>query len=74
VILLFATSEAAAANSRHVLLLHAFGHPYSPWSDMAGSFRAEFIKKSPEPITLRPHAVREVDVRTSHLTVGGNRS
>src|SRR5271169_4723867 len=37
---------------RRVLLLHAFGHPYSPWSDMAGSFRAELIKKSPEPIDL----------------------
>jgi signal transduction histidine kinase len=52
VIFLFATSEASAVDSRHVLLVHAFGHPYSPWSDMAGSFRAELIKKSPEPINL----------------------
>jgi hypothetical protein len=52
VIFLFATSEAAAAEPRHILLVHAFGHPYSPWSDMAGSFRAELIKKSPEPINL----------------------
>jgi len=43
---------AGAAEPRHVLLLHAFGHPYSPWSDMAGSFRAELVKKSPEPIDL----------------------
>jgi signal transduction histidine kinase/ABC-type uncharacterized transport system substrate-binding protein len=35
-----------------VLLLHAFGHPYSPWSDMAGSFRADLVKRSPEPIEL----------------------
>jgi signal transduction histidine kinase len=33
-------------------MLHAFGHAYSPWSDMAGSFRAELIKGSPEPIDL----------------------
>ena len=43
---------AATAEPRRVLLLHAFGHPYSPWSDMAGSFRVELIKQSPEPINL----------------------
>ena len=51
-LLLLATIQASAADTRRVLLLHAFGHPYSPWSDMAGSFRAELIKKSPEPIDL----------------------
>jgi signal transduction histidine kinase len=35
-----------------VLLLHAFGHPYSPWSDEAASFRAELIRRSPDPIDL----------------------
>jgi hypothetical protein len=50
--LILATIRASAADPRRVLLLHAFGHPYSPWSDMAGSFRAELIKKSPEPIDL----------------------
>jgi signal transduction histidine kinase len=49
--LIFAT-VGAAAEPRRVLMLHAFGHAYSPWSDMAGSFRAELIKKSPEPIDL----------------------
>lgn len=42
----------SAAEPRRVLLLHAFGHPYSPWSDMAGSFRAELVKQSPDPIDL----------------------
>src|ERR1700692_2360685 len=51
-LLLLATIQASAAEPRRVLLLHAFGHPYSPWSDMAGSFRAELVKKSPEPIDL----------------------
>ena len=37
---------------RRVLMLHVCGHAYSPWSDMAGSFRAELIKRSPEPIDL----------------------
>jgi len=50
--LILATAEAAAVEPRRVLILHAFGHAYSPWSDMAGSFRAELIKKSPEPIDL----------------------
>src|SRR5271154_4219046 len=50
--LLLATIQASAAEPRGVLLLHAFGHPYSPWSDMAGSFRAELVKKSPQPIDL----------------------
>jgi signal transduction histidine kinase len=44
--------EAGAAETRHILLVHAFGHPYSPWSDMAGSFRAELMKRSSEPIEL----------------------
>src|SRR5215468_1717175 len=51
-VMIFATIENAAAEPRRVLLLHAFGHAYSPWSDMAGSFRAELIKKSSEPIDL----------------------
>jgi signal transduction histidine kinase len=50
-LLILATVQAAAA-PRRVLLLHAFGHAYSPWSDMAGSFRADLIRKSPEPIEL----------------------
>jgi signal transduction histidine kinase len=62
VILLFAAIEATAADSRHVLLVHAFGHPYSPWSDMAGSFRAELIRKSPQPINLY-----EVSLDTSRV-------
>lgn len=51
-LLSFAGMEATAASARRVLLLHAFGHAYSPWSDMAASFRAELIRRSPEPIDL----------------------
>jgi signal transduction histidine kinase len=44
--------HALASEPRRVLVLHAFGHPFSPWSDMAGSFRAELIKTSSDPIDL----------------------
>src|SRR5262245_26450689 len=47
-LLIVVTIDARAADPRRVLLLHAFGHPYSPWSDMAGSFHAELIKESRE--------------------------
>ena len=45
-------SVVSAAEPRRVLLLHAFGHSYSPWSDMAGSFRGELVKQSPDPVDL----------------------
>ena len=44
--------QSDAAEPKRVLILHAFGHAYSPWSDMAANFRAELIKKSPQPIEL----------------------
>jgi len=44
--------QSHAAEPKRVLILHAFGHAYSPWSDMAANFRAELIKKSPQPIEL----------------------
>jgi PAS domain S-box-containing protein len=50
--LLFGPSLQAEELPRRVLLLHAFGHAYSPWSDMAGSFRAELVKRSSRPIDL----------------------
>lgn len=46
------TIDVTAVESRCVLVLHAFGHAHSPSSDMAASFRAELIKKSPQPIDL----------------------
>lgn len=45
-------AHSDAAEPKRVLILHAFGHAYSPWSDMAANFRAELIKKSPQPIEL----------------------
>jgi signal transduction histidine kinase len=51
-LLLAAATHGLAAEPRRVLIIHAFGHPYSPWSDMAASFRAELVKTSSEPIDL----------------------
>jgi hypothetical protein len=64
--LIFAATGAAAAEPRRVLMLHAFGHAYSPWSDMAGSFRAELIKKSPEPIDLYEVSLDTARVQGPH--------
>ena len=50
--LLLWAAIASAAEPRRVLIIHAFGHAYSPWSDMAASFRAQLIKKTKEPIDL----------------------
>jgi signal transduction histidine kinase len=41
-------TDVCAAEPRRVLLLH--GYSYSPWSEVAASFRGELIKRSPEPI------------------------
>jgi signal transduction histidine kinase len=51
-VVISAPIQAPAAEPRRVLLVHAFGHPYSPWSDFAASFRADLVKRSPEPIDL----------------------
>ena len=51
VLTIWATA-VSAAEPRRVLIIHAFGHAYSPWSDMAGSFRVELLKKSKEPVNL----------------------
>ena len=52
VLLFLFAAESNAVEPKRVLILHAFGHAYSPWSDMAASFRAELVKKSPQPIDL----------------------
>ena len=51
-VLMLIAIEAVAAEPRRVLLLHSFGHAFSPWSDMAASFGSELVKNSAEPIDL----------------------
>jgi signal transduction histidine kinase len=55
---------AAEGKPQRVLLLHAFGHAYSPWSDMAASFRANLIKASPKPIDLYEVSLDTARVQT----------
>jgi signal transduction histidine kinase len=52
ILLLLATFQAACAEPRRVLLLHSFGHAFSPWSDMAASFRTDLAKRSSEPLDI----------------------
>jgi hypothetical protein len=42
--------DAFANNPRRVLLLQSYGNAYSPWSNVAASYRAELSKRSPMPI------------------------
>ena len=59
-------AACAQQNAQRVLLLHAFGHAYSPWSDMASSFRSELIKKSPGPIDLYEVSLDTARVQQLH--------
>lgn len=63
--LMFATAEAAT-EPRRVLIVHAFGHAYSPWSDMAASFREELIKNSSEPIDIYEVSLDTARVQDPH--------
>jgi signal transduction histidine kinase len=52
ILLVLATLDAAAAESRRVLLLHSSGRDFAPFSDFSGNFREELIEQSPDPINL----------------------
>ena len=51
-IFLLATLGTAMAQPRRVLLLHSFGPHFAPWSAIAGRFREDLIRQSPNPIDL----------------------
>jgi signal transduction histidine kinase/ABC-type uncharacterized transport system substrate-binding protein len=51
-LVLFAGNEAAFAEPRRVLLLHSFGPLFEPWSAVAGRFREELTRQSPNAIDL----------------------
>jgi hypothetical protein len=65
-LLVAATTGISAAEPRRVLLVHAFGHAYSPWSDMAGRFREELTKKSKEPIDIYEVSLDTARVQNPH--------
>src|SRR5262245_59810553 len=49
-ILAFSSSSAAAAQHRHVLLLHSLEREFAPFNDIEESLRNELSRQSPEPI------------------------
>ena len=51
-VVFFAGHEAAFAEPRRVLLLHSFGPLFEPWSAVAGRFREELSRQSPDAIDL----------------------
>ena len=51
-ILLAVHATAFAADPRRVLLLHSFGPHFEPWSAVAGRFREELTRRSPNAIDL----------------------
>jgi signal transduction histidine kinase len=65
-LLVAATTGISAAEPWRVLLVHAFGHAYSPWSDMAGRFREELTKKSKEPIDIYEVSLDTARVQNPH--------
>jgi signal transduction histidine kinase len=42
----------AHAQPRRILLLHSAGHPLSPWSDIAASFRKSMVERAPWPVEV----------------------
>jgi signal transduction histidine kinase len=56
VLLLGMTGEATAVPKR-ILLLHSFGRDFSPWAEVARSFRAELDRISPEAIEFHDAAL-----------------
>jgi signal transduction histidine kinase/ABC-type uncharacterized transport system substrate-binding protein len=51
-LLVLATIEAVASEPWRVLLLHSSSYALSPWSNIAATFRAELVKRSPRPLDI----------------------
>jgi len=50
VMLFFAAITTAMGEPRRILVLHSVGRDFSPWAELARSFRAEVDQQSSEPI------------------------
>lgn len=42
--------SAQAGEPRRVLVLRSYGSSFSPWTDVAADYRAELVKRSPDPV------------------------
>ena len=63
--MLFAWGGAAAAgDAKRVVLLHAFGRDFKPWSEYARSIRSELQRQSPWQLDITDHSL--VTARSSN--------
>jgi hypothetical protein len=62
---MFATMEAATAESKRVILLHSFGREFKPWGEYAATIREELNRQSPWPLDITEHSV--VTARSSDV-------
>jgi signal transduction histidine kinase len=54
---MLATMEAAAAESKRVMLLHSFGREFKPWGEYATTIREELNRQSPWPLEISEQSV-----------------
>ena len=47
----------AAAEPKHIVLLHSFGREFLPWSDYSQAIRAELARQSPWPVNISDHSL-----------------
>jgi signal transduction histidine kinase len=52
VLSILAIMEAAAADSKRIMLLHSFGQEFKPWSEYAKKIREELKRQSPWPLDI----------------------
>jgi len=57
VLFMFATMEAATAESKRVILLHSFGREFKPWGEYAATIREELNRQSPWPLDITEQSV-----------------
>src|SRR6187399_2435314 len=57
VLFMFATMEAATAESKRVILLHSFGREFKPWGEYATTIREELNRQSPWPLDITEQSV-----------------
>jgi len=63
ILILMASNEALASESKQVLLLHSFGKEFKPWSEYATTIREELKRQSPWPIDITEQSL--VSARSS---------
>jgi len=50
-------ANAAAAEHKHILILHSVGREFRPWNEYAKHMRAELDRQSPWPLDVQEHSL-----------------